>query len=56
MSDEDEYEYEYGSDEEFDYGSEQEQDESAIEIENSFYEADGAYYTITGCHLSYILL
>lgn len=40
MSDEDEYEYEYGSDEEFDYGSQEEQDEGAIEIENSFYEAD----------------
>ena len=42
MSDEDEYEYEYGSDEDYDYGSQEEQDEGAIEIENAYYEADGA--------------
>jgi COP9 signalosome complex subunit 2 len=41
MSDDEEYEYEYGSDENYDYGSDnEEQDESAIEIENAFYEAD----------------
>lgn len=43
MSDE-EYEYDYGSDAEYDYGSDQGSGDGmaddAIEIENSFYEAD----------------
>ena len=44
MSDDEDYEYEYGSDENYDYGSDaEEQDETAIEIENAFYEADGAW-------------
>lgn len=43
MSDDEEYEYEYGSDAEYDYGSDQEQgdeqggNDDLIEIENSFY-------------------
>ena len=47
MSDDEDYEYEYGSDENYDYGSEaEEQDETAIEIENAFYEADGTFHTL----------
>lgn len=43
MSDDEEYEYEYGSDAEYDYGSDQENggdgdgNDIGIEIENSFY-------------------
>jgi hypothetical protein len=43
MSDDEEYEYDYGSDAEYDYGSDQGNDEQQegndelIEIENSFY-------------------
>ena len=44
MSDDEEYEYEYGSDAEYDYGSDQDQqgdeaggNDDLIEIENSFY-------------------
>mmetsp|Transcript_31789 Transcript_31789/g.53628 ORF Transcript_31789/g.53628 Transcript_31789/m.53628 type:complete len:462 (-) Transcript_31789:41-1426(-) len=47
MSDDEEYEYDYGSDEEYDYGSDQGDEEGSgggndqlIEIENSFYEGD----------------
>ncbi|CAM9544705.1 unnamed protein product, partial [Heterosigma akashiwo] len=41
MSD-DEYEYEYGSEEEYQYGSDEDGDvqDDRIEIENAFYEGD----------------
>jgi len=39
---EDEYEYEYGSEEDYVYGSEEEDDveDDLIEIENAYYEGD----------------
>lgn len=57
MSDDEEYEYDYGSDGEYDYGSDGgeegekgEGDDTLIEIENSFYGTYCAYFRASSHH------